>query len=75
VVCQLLRALAIILLYLFETGVGLFVDAKDIPMAVWAIIGGFGVAYVAFVYLAEMVQDKGARGLIADDGDASLEGR
>ena len=56
VLYQLLRAFALIMLFLFEIGVGLFIDAKDIPMAVWAVIGGFGVTYIAFVYFAESMQ-------------------
>jgi hypothetical protein len=53
---QVLRALALIMLLLFEMGVGLFIEAKDIPWEMWAIIGGFGVAYVAFCYTGETMQ-------------------
>ena len=55
-VYQLMRAFGLIMLLLFEMGVGLFLGAKDIPGFVWGIIGGFGVAYVASVYIAESIQ-------------------
>lgn len=53
VACQLLRAFALITLLLFEMGVGLFIEARDIPFAAWAVVGGFGAAYVFFIHVLE----------------------
>jgi hypothetical protein len=55
-ICQLLLAFALIALFVFEMGVGLFIDANDIPIGAWAIVGCFGAAYVVCVLVAESVR-------------------
>jgi len=44
------------MLLLFELGMGLFIEAKDIPAEVWAIVVGFGMLYVVSVCIAEAMQ-------------------
>ena len=61
------------MLFLYEMGVGLFLGAKDIPAAVWAVVAGFGAAYVVVVYFAESVVGK-QRIDAASGGGAGIRG-
>ena len=53
---QVVRAFALIMLFLFEISMGLFIDANDIPLAVWAIVCSFGVLYVISICVVESMQ-------------------
>lgn len=52
---QVSIALALILLLLFEIGVGLFIGAVGIPIFAWLIVAGFGMLYVLFFCFAEAI--------------------
>ena len=67
VIYQVLRAFALIMLLLFELGMGLFISANDIPCEAWAIVFCFGAAYVISVYVIESIQEiKKTRGDVYD---------
>ena len=53
---QLSWAFALIMLFLFELGVGLFILAKDIPFLYWGVIAAFATAYLAAMYAVESLQ-------------------
>jgi hypothetical protein len=63
---QALCAISLIMLFLFELGVGLFIDAKDIPLTVWAVVGSFGVAYVISICIAESIRGSWAESCVID---------
>jgi hypothetical protein len=63
---QVLHAFALIMLLLFEMGMGLFIEAKDIPAAVWAVVAGFGVIYVLSICIAESMQTSSTEYYVAD---------
>jgi len=65
---SLLRAFALIMLFLFELGVGLFAGANDIPGFVWAIIGCFGVAYVMSIFVIEKMRPPEANAAVTPNG-------
>lgn len=50
---QIVIALALILLLVFEIGAGLFIGARGIPTVAWAILAGLGLGYVFFFCVAE----------------------
>lgn len=56
---QLCLGFAFVLLLLFETLLGLFWGAADIPAVVWWIVGGFGMGYVLFSSVASRVGSTG----------------
>lgn len=66
---QILRAFALIMLLLFEMGMGLFIESKDIPVAVWAVIVGFGMVYVLSIYIAESMQKLWTEDFVFDGND------
>jgi len=66
---QILRAFALIMLLLFEMGVGFFLDAKDIPAGVWAVVGGFGVIYVTSICIADSMQTSCVKIGVVDGND------
>ena len=71
---QLLRTFALIMLLLFELGMGLFIEAKDIPAAVWAVVVGFGMAYVLSMWVVEWMQRSrtdALRSMIITTGEAN----
>lgn len=54
-------AASLILLLLFEAGIGMFLGAKGIPLAVWAIVMGFGAGYLLVVSIAEALGGTGGK--------------
>jgi Ca2+/Na+ antiporter len=54
---------ALILLLAFEMGVAMFAGADDIPIAVWRVIGAFGIGYVVFFAVAHHL--RGCPGRVA----------
>ena len=49
---QFALALGLISLLVFEMGVAMFAGAADIPIAVWVVIGAFGIGYVVLLAVA-----------------------
>lgn len=56
---QITIALALILLLLYEIGMGLFIGAIGIPLVAWLVVAGFGMLYVIFFCLAEAIDPSG----------------
>ncbi len=50
---QVLVALALTMLFVFETVVGLFAGAKDIRVVVWTVVSDFAIVYVAIICITE----------------------
>jgi hypothetical protein len=59
---QVLVALALVMLLLFEIGLGLFAGANDIPATVWMVVGSFAVVYVALICITESMRAPAATG-------------
>ncbi|MEM7478755.1 MAG: hypothetical protein AAF483_27545 [Planctomycetota bacterium] len=55
IVYQFTIAFALILLLIFEIGVGLFVGAQDIPLKALVVVSGFGALYVCVFCLADAI--------------------
>lgn len=49
---QILFAVSLVSLLLFEMGVAMFAGAADIPAGVWGVVAGFGVAYITLMVYA-----------------------
>jgi hypothetical protein len=73
VISQIMLAFALIVLLLFEMGIGLFATANDIPIEVWCIIIGFGILYLFLMCCAESLRQQTMPTIIDMDNSNSGE--
>ena len=66
---QMLRAFALIMLLLFEMGVGLFIEADDIPAVVWGIVACLGIFYIISILVAESLPTSSTHDCLPDGGE------
>ena len=53
-VAQIVFAVSLVSLLLFEMGVAMFAGAADIPVGVWFVVAGFGAAYIILMVSANV---------------------
>ena len=52
IVAQVLFAVSLVSLLVFEMGIAMLAGAADIPLGVWFVVAGFGIAYITLMVYA-----------------------